>query len=659
MSETMLEAAVNLTEHGYSVFPLAVNAKLPKAGSNGYLSATDDSETVEGWWTANPDQNLGIATTGLVVVDIDPDGKQWYASLPPDQQEDLNSTMVCGTPRGGSHHYFRQLPGRPVRLSAGGIAKGIDIRADGGYCVAAPSYVIDRGKNINGPYRWRDGKPWERSELPVVPMWLQQMFDNLQKEKPSVRESLQTGEQFPEGTRNDSLFRIGCYLRRTGLSESAIRASLDATNQERCNPPLDDDEIADIAASAANYEPDQTTVAVLEDWAGQDAKQNGPRFTLIDSDQFHKAEYTRRYLVKDILAEGQNCIIGGPSKSLKTSFAIDLALSIGTATPFLGEFTVNESARVAVMSGESGGYTLQETARRIAAYKEIELSAAKVLWGFELPQVSSADDLHDLEAMITDHEVEVLILDPLYLCLLGIDFASQASNVFAMGPHLQHLSAIGDRTGCTMICLHHTKKSTARTYEPLGLEDLAMAGFAEWARQWILVNHREEYEPGTGMHNMWMVNGGSAGHNGLYAVDVDEGTFDTYGGRKWLLSLENGSQVRKEKAEERERAKEHKQEQAVEGRKLKILQLLRKADYADGLTMSAIADKVNISRRNCAHSLEQLVDEDAVMKCQVVPPHRKNAVDGYRINKLADTADNLDGQPVLSGKYLCDGHPPL
>ena len=44
----------------------------------------------------------------------------------------------------------------------------------------------------------------------------------------------------------------------------------------------------------------------------------------------------------------------GPQKSLKTSVAWDLAISLITGKPFLGRFEVNRFASVAFFSGEGG-----------------------------------------------------------------------------------------------------------------------------------------------------------------------------------------------------------------------------------------------------------------------------------------------------------------
>ena len=59
-------------------------------------------------------------------------------------------------------------------------------------------------------------------------------------------------------------------MRRRGMSETEILAALSVVNQERCQPPLSDDEVAKIAHSMARYAPEETpTTAPATSAAGQ------------------------------------------------------------------------------------------------------------------------------------------------------------------------------------------------------------------------------------------------------------------------------------------------------------------------------------------------------------------------------------------------------
>ncbi len=58
-----------------------------------------------------------------------------------------------------------------------------------------------------------------------------------------------------EGSRNDSLFKKGCRMRRSGLSQEEILSVLSDINREQCIPSLHGDEVTEISQNAARYEP--------------------------------------------------------------------------------------------------------------------------------------------------------------------------------------------------------------------------------------------------------------------------------------------------------------------------------------------------------------------------------------------------------------------
>jgi replicative DNA helicase len=277
------------------------------------------------------------------------------------------------------------------------------------------------------------------------------------------------------------------------------------------------------------------------------------RFPRINCAELDAADYPVDYLIERTLVAGQPCILAGGKKSLKTSLIIDMGISLAMGGHFLGKLPVSRACRVGIMTGESGMGTIQETARRVARAAGHRLGdVGGLVFSDMLPQFADLNHLDALRAFITDDAIEVLFVDPAYLCMDG----DGAENLFKQGKILAAVNHVCADTGCTFVLAHHTKRGgKADPFAPPELEDIAWAGFQEWARQWILVGRRERYEPGSGEHRLWLNVGGSAGHSALWAVDVSEGAYDGQTARRWDVTVQHAEEARSETSERIEAAK--------------------------------------------------------------------------------------------------------
>ncbi|WP_417377883.1 ATP-binding protein [Gimesia sp.] len=268
------------------------------------------------------------------------------------------------------------------------------------------------------------------------------------------------------------------------------------------------------------------------------------RYGFIQSGKFAELDCEHDWLIEGILIKGQAGVIGGPAKCLKTGIVIDMALSLGSGKPFLGEFDVPTDCRVAVMSGESGKSSLQDTAKRVCKSKNTSLERiTKVHWAFTLPNLTDEEDLSKLGEFLEFREIKVVFIDPLYLCLCGGSKVISPTNLYEVGPILRRMTETCVKAGATPIIVHHSTKGTAKASEdsPITLNDLAFAGVSEFFRQWVLLNKREEYSQAEGFHQIRMSVGGSAGQSGCWNVDVREGVLGkNFQGRGWDVQVRDG-----------------------------------------------------------------------------------------------------------------------
>jgi hypothetical protein len=129
-------------------------------------AATTTSETISRWWRHWPDANVAVRTgaaSGIVVLDVDPrhGGARSLRRLA-ERHGPMPNLPRVRTGSGGWHLFFAH-PGARVRNSAGLIGDGLDIRGDGGYVIAPPSFHASGHR-----YEWEQSE----MELPSLPRWM-------------------------------------------------------------------------------------------------------------------------------------------------------------------------------------------------------------------------------------------------------------------------------------------------------------------------------------------------------------------------------------------------------------------------------------------------------------------------------------------------------
>lgn len=260
-TKTINGEAHRLFHLGYVPVPANTSKKHPPMPWKPFQKTPPSLEQLDGLFAKYPSADgLGILTTGMVVVDVDPlrVGSPNPFLTDPEYAALIASAPAVETPRGGVHLYFRAPAGTRLRNSANALAPNVDIRADGGFLMVPPS-VRD-----GIPYRWRNDKPLDvrLSELPEFPKILaDRLAKPARNNRPNRRARVPLSGPINEGERDDTLFRLASKWRGMGHAEPELLALLRLHNQVRCSPELEDPELQKIARSAAKYEPNRTPIA--------------------------------------------------------------------------------------------------------------------------------------------------------------------------------------------------------------------------------------------------------------------------------------------------------------------------------------------------------------------------------------------------------------
>jgi predicted P-loop ATPase len=268
--QSLPSAAAQYGRMGWPIFPLLPRSKKPRT-ANGFYSATADPETIERWWTNEPEANIGLHCRNRLVLDIDgAKGRATLAKLEAIYGK-LPPTMSQNTPRGegGKHLFFSTREGLLIPISVGKIGwdggkegSGLDVRSQDGYIVLAPSIHPD----TKTPYEIDT-----TNEMAECPEWLLNLA-LATKDKPASKQTIRvTGDTdtddddlIPEGGRNDAMMsEAGVNARRFRNDPDLVSAIVHRINDTRCDPPLEDDEIDKIVTNAIKYAAQDEVVPVF------------------------------------------------------------------------------------------------------------------------------------------------------------------------------------------------------------------------------------------------------------------------------------------------------------------------------------------------------------------------------------------------------------
>jgi len=183
----------------------------------------------------------------LVVVDVDVrNGGDDSLKALEEKHDNLPNTMVVKTGGGGRHYYFVSK----ARVGKGKLAPGIDIQGHGSY-VVGPGSVHESGQTY---------EIIERDELAQLPNWIPEQMKHPDKVGGNGKgffnaddEVKDYGKRVSKGQRNEFLTHVGGKFRRLGADAEEIEAMLAVTNRKRCDPPVPEAEVRQIAKSVSRY----------------------------------------------------------------------------------------------------------------------------------------------------------------------------------------------------------------------------------------------------------------------------------------------------------------------------------------------------------------------------------------------------------------------
>jgi len=441
-----------------------------------YQHRLPTTEEIEQWrWEAAD----GL---GLVLGHPNPHGNYWWTwdiEAPYREQAERwldenhpgwREGLIAQSQRGGLHIYcLSQQPVRTQKHCWG------DVKAVGSLIFAPPTRRFK--PDATQDYEWLSFNPEEALEL--EPSDLPQLTENGQQQEPpgqpSLAEALKT--TIPVGNRHNTMVRVAGWLRGVGqLEPDEILTVLQQMNR-RCEVPLPDQELVEIARSSSRWSPNPVLSVAngkhefVSSHIGDDREETNSvpdRWQPVPITELSVDTVGVEWLWDGLLAKGHVTDFVGFWKSGKSTLLAALLQRMADGGELAGR---------AVRPGKALAISEEVRALWIERRQELALGDHVHIISRPFPKRPNHAEWHAFTAyiarLVTEHGYDLVVFDSLPNLWCVRDENDASETVTALLP-LQTIAT----GGCAVLFLRHPRKSDG-LQATAGRGSGAIAGFAD------------------------------------------------------------------------------------------------------------------------------------------------------------------------------------
>jgi len=279
-------------------------------------------------------------------------------------------------------------------------------------------------------------------------------FFKLDLEEPplSIGEILQESDSFfPEGTRHQSLIQVAARLRNSYLDGAPLLNALREVNQQRCRPPLTEEELIKISTWVSKKE-------ALPVKAKHKKKEN--ETTIVSwVDLVDQKLPEPSWIIKGILPEGLT-VLAGPPKVGKSWLIQGLCHCVTLGTPALGceKFSTNSGA-VLNLALEDPPRRFQSRIKKIANGGEISPNAF-----FTNKWPTGEDAITSIDEWLENTSFPKMVIVDTFAKIRSGDTSFGTTLYEREYEELSKLHDLAWKHGIALILVHHHKKGMTEDY---------------------------------------------------------------------------------------------------------------------------------------------------------------------------------------------------
>lgn len=261
--------------------------------------------------------------------------------------------------------------------------------------------------------------------------------------------------------RSAYVYAIAKALYEQGAKSSEVKYVVMSTDQDKWDIDEIDKVLLRIKSKTKRRKKVSSSVNISED-----------EVHIIGINDVKEGEHGEEWLIEGLWEYDSVGLIVAPPKSYKSTLITNMAVAVASGKPFDGRKVIQGG--VLILQGENSLVAEKSRMMNIAGTTDLPI--------YYVQSSINLDNIEVLKRTIIENSIKMLVIDPLYL-LFG---SGNMNHQVDVTPKLRTLTELRKETGCSIILVHHTRKTDGSS--DLSTSDINGSGFFEgWYESLIML----------------------------------------------------------------------------------------------------------------------------------------------------------------------------